>query len=277
MLSIFKKFVLTTLFALFASQSSAMFIQPDWLDPTNPGVGTNRYSYSFNDPVNLRDPGGNDINDDPRDHSTDPNEYNTARGQEGQSVDEARERARLNAATNDAALELFGTPFDQLTGLRRGAAIAMSAAQNGILGPQAHTVTNASPMDSGAVPNRLGNLASRILPGSSRRPSDPALSGQLSAQEIARGHAFDKHVVQGGEFSGLGIRTRGQFQEHIERVIENPTSTRYYRDGRTAYLDSNSRTVVIRNPTAEGTAFRPDYGIGWDNYVRSLPTRTQPY
>lgn len=26
-------------------------------------MGTNRYSYSFNDPVNLRDPGGNDISD----------------------------------------------------------------------------------------------------------------------------------------------------------------------------------------------------------------------
>ncbi|MBL4556692.1 MAG: hypothetical protein JKP98_04370 [Rhodobacteraceae bacterium] len=34
------------------------FIQPDWLDPDQPGVGTNRYAYSFNDPVNLRDPGG---------------------------------------------------------------------------------------------------------------------------------------------------------------------------------------------------------------------------
>ena len=34
------------------------FIQPDWFEVTAPGVGTNRYSYSFNDPVNLRDPGG---------------------------------------------------------------------------------------------------------------------------------------------------------------------------------------------------------------------------
>lgn len=28
---------------------------------TEPGVGTNRYACSFNDPVNLRDPGGNDV------------------------------------------------------------------------------------------------------------------------------------------------------------------------------------------------------------------------
>ncbi|MEP3295217.1 MAG: RHS repeat-associated core domain-containing protein [Pseudoruegeria sp.] len=36
-----------------------LFIQPDWFEVTKARVGTNRYSYSFNDPVNLSDPGGN--------------------------------------------------------------------------------------------------------------------------------------------------------------------------------------------------------------------------
>lgn len=60
MTGIFKKFVLTTLFTVFASQASALFIQADWFDPTQPGVGTNRYAYSGNDPINRFDPLGNE-------------------------------------------------------------------------------------------------------------------------------------------------------------------------------------------------------------------------
>jgi RHS repeat-associated protein len=37
---------------------SAHFASPDDLDPTLPGVGTNRYAYAGNDPVNKSDPNG---------------------------------------------------------------------------------------------------------------------------------------------------------------------------------------------------------------------------
>ncbi|WP_152612688.1 hypothetical protein [Leisingera sp. ANG-M7] len=59
MLRTLKTLLLTAFLAIFATQSSAMFIQPDWFDVRKEGVGTNRYSYSLNDPVNRSDPTGN--------------------------------------------------------------------------------------------------------------------------------------------------------------------------------------------------------------------------
>ena len=47
-----------------------MFIQPDWFEVTEPGVGTNRYSYSANDPINKMDPGGNGFWSDLRESLT---------------------------------------------------------------------------------------------------------------------------------------------------------------------------------------------------------------
>ncbi|WP_426033877.1 RHS repeat-associated core domain-containing protein [Cypionkella sp. TWP1-2-1b2] len=41
-----------------------MFIQPDWWEVTKAGVGTNRYSYSFGDPVNKSDATGHEIQSD---------------------------------------------------------------------------------------------------------------------------------------------------------------------------------------------------------------------
>lgn len=41
------------------------FVSPDTWDPTKPGVGTNRYAYSDNDPINKSDPNGHQQENDP--------------------------------------------------------------------------------------------------------------------------------------------------------------------------------------------------------------------
>ena len=40
-----------------------LFLQPDWFEVTEAGVGTNRYAYAGGDPVNASDPGGNCLED----------------------------------------------------------------------------------------------------------------------------------------------------------------------------------------------------------------------
>jgi len=82
------------------------------------------------------------------------------------------------------------------------------------------------------------------------------------AGRIAAGHAFEKHVLNQGEFKGLDIRTRDQFTKHIEDVINNPTATKSLERGRTAYWQEETGTVVIRDPKHRdaGTAFQPKDG-----------------
>ncbi|WP_409419233.1 RHS repeat domain-containing protein [Marinomonas sp. RS-M-Aa-14] len=109
--------------------------------------------------------------------------------------------------------------------------------------------------------------------GASSAASGANLNRQLTAQEIANGHAFEKHVLKQGEFPG--IRIRQQFQNHVEDVLSNPSGMRYYKDGRTVYLQESSSTVVIRNSgSGESTAFQP---ANWSEYINSLPSRSTPY
>ncbi len=102
------------------------------------------------------------------------------------------------------------------------------------------------------------------------------LNRELTLDEIVD-HSFEKHVLEQGEFTGLGIRTKNQFRAHIDNVLDNPSGIRYYKDGRTAYIQESTRTVVIRNPTGSGqsTAFQP---TDWNNYINNvLSSRTTPY
>ncbi|OEO31863.1 hypothetical protein VW23_014395 [Devosia insulae DS-56] len=51
---------LTYLHARYYDASLGRFLSPDWWDPSDPGVGTDRYGYSAGDPVNKSDPNGHD-------------------------------------------------------------------------------------------------------------------------------------------------------------------------------------------------------------------------
>ncbi|WP_206526503.1 RHS repeat-associated core domain-containing protein, partial [Mesorhizobium sp. M7A.F.Ca.CA.001.12.2.1] len=75
------------------------FISPDDWDPTLPGVGTNRYAYAQNDPVNKSDPNG---------HAIDPNEGKDPLGAEGGSkaADSSTKSKDLQAAGDKAAKDL---------------------------------------------------------------------------------------------------------------------------------------------------------------------------
>lgn len=243
-----------------------LFIQPDWFEVTKQGVGTNRDAYSFNDPVNLNDPNGNFV----------PillgapvvadwvlvayDQYQAySDWQDGELTDgQLAKRTAMNAG---GAL----VPFDSIA--RWGGKGIKAVAENGadLLRNGGKTVDQLPTSATNSAGTGANNVNNGIF-----------LNRQLAAQEIAGGHGFEKHVLQQGEFAGLGIRTRDQYAAHIENVLNNPSSVRYTTDGRSFHLQKTTGTVVVRNPSAPdgGTAFQPQ---NWNDYVSQLSKRTEPY
>jgi RHS repeat-associated protein len=82
-----------------------------------------------------------------------------------------------------------------------------------------------------------------------------------TANQIANGHAFEKHA---GEF---GAETPEEFEQAIKDALENATKSRELSNGRTAYYDEETNTVVITDPSSPdgGTIFKPSGGEEYFN------------
>ena len=115
----------------------------------------------------------------------------------------------------------------------------------------------------------------RTSNGTADAISGVKLTRSLLLDEITE-HSFYKHVLDQGEFQGLGIRTIDQFKAHVDNVIDNASSIRYYPDGRVVYLQESTGTVVVWNKANSGpsTAFQPE---NWTDYISDLPQKTTPY
>ncbi|WP_434733892.1 hypothetical protein NL154_08495 [Rhizobium sp. YTUHZ044] len=91
------------------------FVSPDDWDPTKDGVGTNRYSYSENDPVNKSDPNGHSINysDSWGQRSTEPLNGRLSRADDGlKSEINVSLNAGATAGSRSFAGGLFGDEPD---------------------------------------------------------------------------------------------------------------------------------------------------------------------
>jgi RHS repeat-associated protein len=82
-----------------------------------------------------------------------------------------------------------------------------------------------------------------------------------TANQIANGHAFEKHA---GEF---GAETPEEFEQAIKDALESATKSRELSNGRTAYYDEETNTVVIVDPSSPdgGTIFKPSGGEEYFN------------
>ena len=144
-----------------------------------------------------------------------------------------------------------------------------------------------------------GVLGRNTLPASSCMHKGH-LENHLIAEEIANGHAFEKHVINQNEFPGW---TRQQYQQHIENILHDQPAqwqqqicmhetininsvtgktikeikevtcyvdniekpTRWYKTSgeKKMFYQESSQTLIIYNPNDVdgGTAYRPTEGF----------------
>jgi RHS repeat-associated protein len=76
------------------------------------------------------------------------------------------------------------------------------------------------------------------------------------AERIANGHGFGKHAAE------FGITTKGQYEE-IELKTMTQNTPRQLAGGRWAYYNVGSNSLVIINPRAESTLFKPTDGLAY--------------
>jgi hypothetical protein len=93
-----------------------------------------------------------------------------------------------------------------------------------------------------------------------RKAAQWAAKAAEIAQQIAAGHAYGKHVVKQDEFPW--IKSREELRDFIAGIMRKPTAWRPLENGRSAYWDGKTGTVVVRDPHHPdgGTAFRPPDG-----------------
>ena len=94
-----------------------------------------------------------------------------------------------------------------------------------------------------------------------KKLKEPTAAQLKIAKAIASGHAYEKHVVEEKLFPE--VKSPKDFTELIANVLANPSHHRELENGREAYFDKTSNTIVIYNPRAKdrGTCFRPRAGL----------------
>ena len=85
------------------------------------------------------------------------------------------------------------------------------------------------------------------------------LVNQLHAEQITKGHAFEKHILKQGEFPEW-IRTKQQMQNYLENIFNDPKIEKVKVGNAIAYIDRKHSAVIYKNfkDPHGGTVFQPE-------------------
>lgn len=217
--------ICSMLSVLSVSIANARFIQPDTWDPTVEGVGTNRYAYAGNDPVNKSDPNGHIF-------ETVWDVANVAWGL-GSAVNNA-----WDGNWSDAAADLGGAAIDVAATLTPGVpggaatAIHVARAEAKIL---SETAQAASKIDASWA-SKIHGIAQET--GRDRWHADVSYA---KAVEYAKDHNVASVYMNRSIDTALGMKGVSS---------QRPDITVVYKDGKTVHIcECVSPSQTVRSQT----------------------------
>ncbi|MBS7700219.1 MULTISPECIES: RHS repeat-associated core domain-containing protein [unclassified Chelatococcus] len=178
--------------ARFYDPALGRFISPDWWDPTIPGVGTNRYAYSQNDPINKSDPNGHV--DDAGVHEFNNDPANQPGGGENYAGEENDD------ATEDTTQALPFAPI-VFAGVLCEAMCPAALLALGVYGVQ-QSILNNKPSPSATPPASPPATTTNATPPDPNDPEDPNRWQDIISPDRV------KHILDGDE-GGPGGGHRG--------------------------------------------------------------------
>jgi len=204
--------------APLGSAANARFISPDTWDPTVPGVGTNRYSYSENDPINKSDPNGHSVSPDVSSYGSEgtggDNGKTTEQSEQSKAVTDAAD-TRVNERDSDKKeTETPSTPVAVVIERGKEPQPIEAIGRGGPGGPSRGGGGGGAP-SSGSVP---GTNAPRTI-------QEPNITDKYQRPSGATTKA-QRESVQGKPCVDCGTTTKRQVADHKEPLVQE-----YYRSG----------------------------------------------
>jgi RHS repeat-associated protein len=240
------------------------FVSPDTWDPTKPGVGTNRYAYSDNDPINKSDPNGHQE----KDANQSNNNPTTPAGHAG-AYAVGYGKGLINGVLD------FASFFSQMVNVPLSADMpAISSAPQPTLSPEtrfsASNETEANGMEVGhevstiIAGDRVGRAISSKMPGvppaATSKPNSAKASGPPSS--APPGPTFPENIFSTKAPKQItpGPRElKGRHMNNLGRV--EPWSASYNQYGRLSHRnDYNAGNKTLGIEDTHHHTF--EYGIG---------------
>jgi RHS repeat-associated protein len=238
------------------------FLSPDTLDPTEQGVGTNRYAYADNDPINKSDPNGHAVGGD-GDSDNDSNDTSDGNKSTSKSKDnkEGGQNTRLAGDPNQDE-DNDGIP-DTLESSRNLSLPTSPNAGAQVTGGQ-HRVLSPAPGVAGAGPAVGKRSAAPSSATSNAMSQAQTVEGILAGSKLGR---VTKGRTTQYEREGGWTQTNQDFDALSPREVK--TINTKWGEGRTGIL-SDERTVTARPGSSEGS---PTLEVRTPDTTRAIEVR----